>query len=67
MSNEGWGGGGELPIRRAIWLDQCEGNHITRNLARGKGVREKREGGRHEGRRKNSGKHRVSDSREGGG
>jgi hypothetical protein len=31
--NEGWGG--EPPIRRAIMTDQREGNHSTRNLARG--------------------------------
>jgi hypothetical protein len=53
MSNEGWGGGGgEPPIRRVIRPDQCEGNHATHNLARGKGVREKREGGKREGRKR---------------
>jgi hypothetical protein len=31
--DEGWDG--ELPIRRAVRPDQCEGNRATRNLAKG--------------------------------
>jgi hypothetical protein len=48
-------GGSEPPIRRSLGPDHREGNHATRNLARGKCVRKKRGGGRREGRRKNSG------------
>jgi hypothetical protein len=62
----GGAGGGEPPIHRAVKPDQCEGNRATRNLARAKGVREKQEGGRREGRQGTLEKCKVSDSREGG-
>jgi hypothetical protein len=60
------GGGGEPPIRRAIRPDQCEGNRATHNLARGKRREGEARRGQTRGKEENSGKYRVSDSREGG-
>jgi hypothetical protein len=60
--------GGELPIHRVLRPNHREEDHATHNLAE----KEKRHEecgikGRHEGKRKrNSGKYRVSDSREEG-
>jgi hypothetical protein len=47
--------GGELPIRRASGLTSAREIMPHATSQEEKGVREKREGGRHEGRRKNSG------------
>jgi hypothetical protein len=57
--------GGELPIHRVLRLDHHEEYHGTCNLTEKrkgmKSVRSER-GGRREGKKKNSGKYRVSDS-----
>jgi hypothetical protein len=60
------GGGGEMPIQRAISLDQCEGNCATRNLTREKRNEGEARRGQTRGEKENSRKHKVSDSREGG-
>jgi hypothetical protein len=59
-------GGSEPPIHRSLGPDHHEGNSATCNLEREKCMRKKHGWGRCEGRKRNSGKYRVSDSGEEG-